>query len=451
MSVDWASACCCTLSEALNTSTEWSCCSGGIFASIKAANALKIPCAHSLSRGSLQERDCLEQLGTAWSLVPPPLCCELLEERPFLSFFFFGCTLWHAGPLFPSQGLYLYPLHWECRVLTTGPPRKSLERPVLFIPPAAMRQQMKGNLKTLFFPLSFLNTQIPSLLTYITPALLLCWECAPSPIWEFLLLVSHPILELMVGSLPLVLCPFLKASPPIVHLKVQKVAGLARRGAVPCAPRPGCPSAVLALCLWKLQQHRSLAALAARALAGKPSSLIRMPGKWDLGKQIDLNLASEGTAKSSSSTLMGLLTAQVSLGYKCPAPESLLSHTEDNFMIQKVKNWNKISSWQGAIDRGWERAWPQSSELHKPRSSVLPKGTCADHSTRVWGAMWELWTAVLWGPGAQTGLGSLSHPRLLPSLLTAWASSSSFWSLDKKNKKATLTPPPLPSSVGQTP
>ena len=53
-------------------------------------------------------------------------------------------------------------------------------------------------------------------------------------------------------------------------------------------------------------------------------------------------------------------------------------------MIQKVKNWNKISSWQGAIDRGWERAWPQSSELHKPRSAVLPKGTCADHSTGVW-------------------------------------------------------------------
>ena len=172
MNVDRASACCCTLSEALNISTEWSWCSGGIFASIKAANALKIPCAHSLTRGSLQEGDCLEQLGTAWSLVPPPLCCELLEERPVLSFFF-GCTVWHAGPSFPSQGLYSHPLHWESRVLTAGPPRKSLQRPVLFIPPAAMRQQMKGNLKTLFFPLSSLNTQIPSLLTYITPALLL--------------------------------------------------------------------------------------------------------------------------------------------------------------------------------------------------------------------------------------------------------------------------------------
>ena len=126
---------CWTLSEALNTSTEWSCCSGGIFTSIKAADALKVPCAHSLSSGSLQERDCLEQLGTEWSLVPPPLCCELLEERPVLSFSLFGCTLWHAGPSFPSQGLYPCPLHWERRVLTTGSPGKSLERPVLFIPP----------------------------------------------------------------------------------------------------------------------------------------------------------------------------------------------------------------------------------------------------------------------------------------------------------------------------
>ena len=126
---------CWTLSEALNTSTEWSCCSGGIFTSIKAADALKVPCAHSLSSGSLQERDCLEQLGTEWSLVPPALCCELLEERPVLSFSLFGCTLWHAGPSFPSQGLYPCPLHWERRVLTTGSPGKSLERPVLFIPP----------------------------------------------------------------------------------------------------------------------------------------------------------------------------------------------------------------------------------------------------------------------------------------------------------------------------
>ena len=95
----------------MNTSTEWSCCSGGIFASIKAANALKIPCAHSLSRGSLQERDCLEQLGTAWSLVPPPLCCELLEERPFLSFFFFFFWLHLVAcrTFVPQPGIILVP------------------------------------------------------------------------------------------------------------------------------------------------------------------------------------------------------------------------------------------------------------------------------------------------------------------------------------------------------
>lgn len=35
-------------------------------------------------------------------------------------------------------------------------------------------------------------------------------------------------------------------------------------------------------------------------------------------------------------------------------------------MVQKVKNWNQISLRQGAIDRGWARVWPRSSELHKP-------------------------------------------------------------------------------------
>lgn len=68
-----------------------------------------------------------------------------------------------------------------------------------------------------------------------------------------------------------------------------------------------------------------------------------MLGEQVLGKQIDLILASEGTVKLSNSTLMGAADCTVSLGYKCPAPESLLSHAEDNFMIQKEKNWNKIS------------------------------------------------------------------------------------------------------------
>ena len=40
-------------------------------------------------------------------------------------FGFFGHTLLHAGSQFPDQGSNLCPLHWEHRVLTTGPPGKS--------------------------------------------------------------------------------------------------------------------------------------------------------------------------------------------------------------------------------------------------------------------------------------------------------------------------------------
>lgn len=72
------------------------------------------------------------------------------------------------------------------------------------------------------------------------------------------------------------------------------------------APLPACFAAILAQCLsFKPRQPELLIALSAKALSGKPSSLIPMPGQQDLGKQIDLILASEGTAKLSSSTLMG--------------------------------------------------------------------------------------------------------------------------------------------------
>ena len=38
----------------------------------------------------------------------------------------FGCTAQHAGSYFPDQGSNLCPLQSKCRVLTTGPPGKSL-------------------------------------------------------------------------------------------------------------------------------------------------------------------------------------------------------------------------------------------------------------------------------------------------------------------------------------
>ena len=43
---------------------------------------------------------------------------------PFL--FLFDYTLWHAGSQFPDQGSNPRPLQWNCRVLTTGLPGKSL-------------------------------------------------------------------------------------------------------------------------------------------------------------------------------------------------------------------------------------------------------------------------------------------------------------------------------------
>ena len=41
-------------------------------------------------------------------------------------FFFFGHAIWHVGLQFPDQGSNPFPLHWKLRVLTTGPPGKSL-------------------------------------------------------------------------------------------------------------------------------------------------------------------------------------------------------------------------------------------------------------------------------------------------------------------------------------
>ena len=40
--------------------------------------------------------------------------------------FFFGCAMWYVGSYFPDQGLNPCPLHLKGRVLTTGPPGKSL-------------------------------------------------------------------------------------------------------------------------------------------------------------------------------------------------------------------------------------------------------------------------------------------------------------------------------------
>ena len=44
----------------------------------------------------------------------------------YSSIIFYYChAVWHVGSLFPNQWSNPFPLHWEWRVLTSGPPRKS--------------------------------------------------------------------------------------------------------------------------------------------------------------------------------------------------------------------------------------------------------------------------------------------------------------------------------------
>lgn len=52
--------------------------------------------------------------------------CQALCQALLLIYLFFGCSLLHKGFKLLNQGSNLLPLHWECRVQTTGPPGKSL-------------------------------------------------------------------------------------------------------------------------------------------------------------------------------------------------------------------------------------------------------------------------------------------------------------------------------------
>ena len=46
-------------------------------------------------------------------------------------FIYLSVPMQYAGSWFPNQSLNLCPLHWEPRVLTTGPPGKSLKESYL--------------------------------------------------------------------------------------------------------------------------------------------------------------------------------------------------------------------------------------------------------------------------------------------------------------------------------
>ena len=63
------------------------------------------------------------------SLFSTSVVCEsvsVLQISSFVSFFFFGCDMCHAGSQFPGRGLNPCPLQWNQGVLTPGPPGKSL-------------------------------------------------------------------------------------------------------------------------------------------------------------------------------------------------------------------------------------------------------------------------------------------------------------------------------------
>ena len=61
---------------------------------------------------------------TGWTRVCPS---PRLTRSPgsTASNFFFGLTVWHAGSLFPDQGLNLCPVQWKHRVLVAGPLEES--------------------------------------------------------------------------------------------------------------------------------------------------------------------------------------------------------------------------------------------------------------------------------------------------------------------------------------
>ena len=65
---------------------------------------------------------------------PPSLFFNIFKYLFLFIYYLFGCTesyLQHVGSKFPDQGLKPGPLHWELRVLATGPPGKSPSKFIL--------------------------------------------------------------------------------------------------------------------------------------------------------------------------------------------------------------------------------------------------------------------------------------------------------------------------------
>ena len=65
-------------------------------------------------------------LGTQACSQVGPKCVFLIFFQVVLTFFFFFFGVAVCRILVPNQGLNPGPLHWKCRILTTGVPGKSL-------------------------------------------------------------------------------------------------------------------------------------------------------------------------------------------------------------------------------------------------------------------------------------------------------------------------------------
>ena len=60
----------------------------------------------------------------SWRFIQAVACIS--SSFIFKKCFYFGHTTWRAGSQFPNQGSNPNPLQWQCGVLTTGLPEKSL-------------------------------------------------------------------------------------------------------------------------------------------------------------------------------------------------------------------------------------------------------------------------------------------------------------------------------------
>ena len=90
--------------------------------------------------------------GPSWSLQlerAAPTTRDFTYLYSNLLFILLVTTAWLVGSLFPNQGLNLGPLQWECRVLTTRKPGKSLLHFVLYfiwLGRVCLRQMFISNL-----------------------------------------------------------------------------------------------------------------------------------------------------------------------------------------------------------------------------------------------------------------------------------------------------------------